>query len=50
MNCANPEDELEDLMLEQSPKVRKLLAEAEADRKAGRVLPLDAYVGNPPAR
>jgi len=44
------EDDLEDFVLEQSPKIRKLLAEAEADRKAGRVLPLETYVGRPPAR
>ena len=44
------EDDLEDFVLEQSPKIRKLVAEAEADRKAGRVLPLEAYVGKPPAR
>lgn len=44
------EDDLEDFVLEQSPKIRKLLAEAEADRKAGRVLPLEAYVGRPRAR
>lgn len=36
------EDDLEDFVLEHSPKVRKLLA--EADRRAGRVLPLEAYV------
>lgn len=38
------EDDLEDFVLEHSPKVRKMLAEAEADRKAGRVLTLEAYV------
>ncbi len=38
------EDDLEDFVLEHSPKVRKMLAEAEGDRKAGRVLPLAAYV------
>ena len=35
------EDDLEDFVLEHSPKIRKMLAEAEADRKAGRVLPLE---------
>ena len=44
------EDDLEDFVLEQSPKIRKALAEAEADRKAGRVLPLEAYVRKTSAR
>jgi prevent-host-death family protein len=44
------EDDLEVFVLEHSPKVRKMLAEAEADRKAGRVLPLEAYVGKTHAR
>lgn len=44
------EDDLEDFVLEHSPKVRKMLAEAEADRKAGRVLPLEAYVAKTHAR
>lgn len=38
------EADLEDFVLEHSPKVRKMIAEAEADRKAGRVLPLEAYL------
>ncbi len=38
------EDDLEDFLLEHSPKVKKLLAEAEADRKAGRVMPLETYL------
>ncbi len=38
------EDDLEDFVLEHSPKVRRLIAEADADRKAGRVVPLDAYL------
>lgn len=38
------EDDLEDFVLEHSPKVRKMIAEAEADRKAGRVIPLQAYL------
>ncbi|MBI2468946.1 MAG: type II toxin-antitoxin system prevent-host-death family antitoxin [Candidatus Rokubacteria bacterium] len=33
------EDDLEDFVLEHSPKIRKMIAEAEADRKAGRVMP-----------
>jgi len=38
------EEDLEDFVLEHSQKVRRLLAEAEADWKAGRVIPLDAYL------
>lgn len=38
------EDDLEDFILEHSPKVRKMIAEAEADRKAGRLIPLEAYL------
>ena len=41
------EDDVEDLLLEHSPKVRRLVAQADADRRAGRVLPLGAYA---PAR
>ena len=37
------EDDLEDFLLEHSPKVRRLVAQAEANRRAGRVLPLRAY-------
>ncbi|PYN19361.1 MAG: type II toxin-antitoxin system prevent-host-death family antitoxin [Candidatus Rokuibacteriota bacterium] len=44
------EDDLEDFVLEHSPKVRKMLAEAEADRKAGRVLPLEAYIAKARSR
>lgn len=44
------EDDLEDFVLEHSPKVRKLLAEAEADRRAGRVLPLEAYIAKTQVR
>lgn len=39
------EDDLEDFVLEYSPKIRRMVAEAEADRQAGRVVPLDAYLG-----
>ena len=35
------EADVEDFVLEHSPRVRQLLAEAEADRKAGRVLDLE---------
>ncbi len=38
------EDDLEDFVLEHSPKIRRLLAQAEADRKAGRVVSLDEYM------
>ena len=38
------EDDLEDFVLEHSPKIRKMIAEAEADRKAGRVVPLETYL------
>ena len=44
------EDDLEDFVLEHSPKIRKMLAEAEADRKAGRVIPLEAYLGKARSR
>jgi len=44
------EDDLEDFVIEHSPKIRKLIAEAEADRKAGRVIPLEAYSGKNPDR
>jgi prevent-host-death family protein len=44
------EDDLEDFVLEHSPKIRKLIAEAEADRKAGRVIPLAAYLAAKPGR
>ncbi len=36
------EEDLEDFVIEHSSKVRKLVAEAEADRKAGRLLSLEA--------
>jgi len=38
------EDDLEDFVLQHSPKISKLLAEAEADRRAGRVTPLVDYL------
>jgi len=38
------EDDLEDFILEHSPRIRRLIARAEADRKAGRVISLDAYL------
>jgi prevent-host-death family protein len=44
------EDDLEDFVLEHSPKIRRLIARAEADRKAGRVVSLDAYLESAPRR
>lgn len=44
------EDDLEDFVLEHSPKIRKLIAEAEADRKAGRLVPLEAHAAKKPHR
>lgn len=38
------ESDLEDFVLEHSPRVRKLLAEAEADLEAGRVFKLERYL------
>lgn len=38
------EDDLEDFVLEYSPKIRRMVEEAEADRKAGRVVTLGAYL------
>ena len=38
------EDDLEDFILEHSPKVKKMLDEAEADRKAGRLVPFTQYL------
>lgn len=39
------EDDLEDFVLEHSPKIRRMIAEAEADRKSGRVIALETYLG-----
>lgn len=44
------EDDLEDFVLEHSPKIRKLIAEAEEDRRAGRLVPLEVYEGKKPDR
>ena len=38
------EDDLEDFILEHSPRIRRMIARAEADRKSGRVVSLDAYL------
>ena len=37
------EDDLEDFVIEHSAKIRRLIAEAEADRQAGRLVSLKAY-------
>lgn len=39
------EDDLEDFVLEHSPKIRRMISEAEADRKSGRVIALETYLG-----
>jgi antitoxin (DNA-binding transcriptional repressor) of toxin-antitoxin stability system len=38
------ESDLEDFVLEHSSRVQHLLAEAEADLKAGRILDLERYL------
>ncbi len=38
------EDDLEDFVLEHSRKIKGLIAEAEGDRTAGRVIPLKRYL------
>lgn len=38
------EDDLEDFILENSPKIKKMLAEAEKDVQAGKVLSLHDYL------
>jgi prevent-host-death family protein len=38
------EDELEDYILENSPRIRRLVSEGERDRRAGRVAPLEKVV------
>lgn len=38
------EGELEDYLLENSPRIRRLVAEGERDRRAGRVTPLEKYI------
>jgi len=38
------EDDLEDFILEHSPKIRRMIAAAEADRAAGRVTSIRAYL------
>jgi antitoxin (DNA-binding transcriptional repressor) of toxin-antitoxin stability system len=38
------EDDLEDFILENSPSIRKKIAKAEADIKAGKVISLEDYL------
>ena len=38
------EDDLEDFMLENSPKIRKMIAEAEKDLYEGKVTSFDEYL------
>jgi prevent-host-death family protein len=38
------EEELEDYLLENNPRIRRLVAEGERDRRAGRVTPLEKYI------
>jgi antitoxin (DNA-binding transcriptional repressor) of toxin-antitoxin stability system len=38
------EDDLEDFILENSPSIRKKMAEAEEDIKAGKVISLEDYL------
>lgn len=38
------EEELEDYILENSPRIRQMVAEGERDRRAGRVTPLEKSV------
>ncbi len=40
------EEDLEDFVLEHSPKVKKMILEAERDRKAGRLVSFDKYLEN----
>ena len=38
------EEELEDYILENSPRIKRMVAEAERDSRAGRVTPLERYI------
>lgn len=40
------EDDLEDFILENSPKIRKMVVQAEKDIQAGKVTSLDEYLAN----
>lgn len=38
------EEDLEDYILENSPRIKRMVAEGERDRRAGRVTPLERYI------
>ena len=38
------EEDLEDFILEHSPKIKKMIEQAEADRTAGRLIPFGLYL------
>ncbi len=38
------EDDLEDFILENSPKIRKMIVQAEKDIRAGKVTPFEDYL------
>jgi prevent-host-death family protein len=38
------DDDLEDFILENSPKIKKMIAEAEKDIQTGKVVSLDEYL------
>jgi antitoxin (DNA-binding transcriptional repressor) of toxin-antitoxin stability system len=39
-------DDLEDFIIENSPSIRKKIAKAEEDMKAGRIVSLDEYLAS----
>jgi prevent-host-death family protein len=38
------EEDLEDFVLEHSPKIKKLIGEAQRDIKKGKIVPLEEYL------
>jgi prevent-host-death family protein len=40
------EDDLEDFVLENSPRIRKMIVQAEKDIRTGKVTSLDDYLAN----
>jgi prevent-host-death family protein len=40
------EEDLEDFVLENSPRIRKMLTEAEGDIQSGKLTPFDEYFSN----
>jgi len=40
------EEDLEDFILEHSPKIKKMVGQAEADRAAGRLIPFEQYLSD----